>query len=157
MMWWNLRLLKSGCNQTRRQAVKWLSRSQDPRAWAALVASLNDDSYLVRKEVARALGESGDARAVGPLLNVIEESFHYAMARIAVGALEAVLGRTASQAVSEDMRAAAILADVNGICYEYRKGVAWFSESRNAQPWAMDCSRVRSLAHQELLRRGLIA
>jgi HEAT repeat protein len=111
----------------------------------------------VRKEAARALGEVGDARAVGPLINLIEESFHYALARTAVGALEDVLGRAATGAVPEDMRAAAILGDVNGIYYDRREGTAWFSETRGAQPWAMDYSRVRRLAHQELLRRGLIA
>jgi len=68
-----------------------------------------------------------------------------------------VLGRAATGAVPEDMRAAAILGDVRDIFYEHREGTAWFSETRIAQPWAMDCSRVRRLAHQELLRRGLIA
>ena len=88
---------------------------------------------------------------------MIEESFHYAMARTAVGALEEVLGRAATGAISEDMQAAAILGDVNGIYYERQEGTAWFSHDRAAQPWAMDCSRVRRLAHQELLRRGLMA
>jgi HEAT repeat protein len=124
---------------------------------AALMAALNDQSYLVRKEAARALGNIGDARAVGPLINLIEESFHYAMARTAIGALEDVLGRAAAVAISEDMQAAATLGDVSGINYECRKGTAWFSETRDARPWAMDCSRVRMLAHQELLRRGLTA
>jgi hypothetical protein len=113
---------------------------------AILTAALNDESYLVRKEAARALGDIGDA-----------ESFHYAMARTAIGALEDVLGRAAAGAISEDMQAAAILGDVSGIYYECRKGTAWFSEKSNARLWAMDCSRVRTLAHRELLRRGLTA
>jgi len=151
-MWWKLRQLKSSNDQTRRRAVKGLGRSRDPRAMAVLTAALNDESYLVRKEAARALGDIGDARAVGPLINLIEESFHYAMARTAI-----VLGRAAAGAISEDMQAAAILGDVSGIYYECRKGTAWFSEKSNARPWAMDCSRVRTLAHRELLRRGLTA
>lgn len=156
-MWWRLRQLRSSNDQRRRRAVKGMSRSRDPRALEALLAALSDESYLVRKEAARALGDIGDAQAVGPLINLIEESFHYAMARTAVGALEDVLGRSATGVISEDMQAAAILGDVSGIYYESRAGTAWFSEMRDARPWAMDCSRVRTLAHRELLRRGLIA
>ena len=155
MTWWKLRQLKSRNDQTRRRAIKGLSRSRDPRAMAALMAALTDESYLVRKEAALALGEIGDARAVGPLINLIEESFHYAIARTAVGALEKVLVRVAASAVSKDVQAAAILSDVSGTYYESREGTAWFSEARNAQPWTMDCSQVRKLAHRELTRRGL--
>jgi HEAT repeat protein len=157
MMWWIFWRLKSNNDQTRRRAVKGLSRSKDPRALAVLMAALNDKSYLVRKEAARVLGDIGDARAVGPLINLVEESFHYAMARTAVGALEEVLGRAATSVVSEDMQAAAILEDVRGIGYENRQGTAWFSETRQPQLWAMDCSKVRTLAHRELIRRGLTA
>lgn len=156
-MWWILWRLTSNNDQTRRRAVKGLSHSKDPRALAALMAALNDKSYLVRKEAAKVLGDVGDARAVGPLINLVEESFHYAMARTAVGALEDVLGRAAASVVSEDMQAAAILDDVRGIGYENRQGTAWFSETRKPQLWAMDCSRVRTLANRELIRRGLIA
>jgi len=156
-MWWILWRLKSSNDQTRRRAVKGLGSSKDPRALATLMTALNDKSYLVRKEAARVLGDIGDARAVGPLINLVEESFHYAMARTAVGALEEVLGRTATSVVSEDMQAAAILDDVRGIGYESRQGTAWFSESRQPQLWEMDCSKVRTLAQGELIRRGLIA
>lgn len=155
-MWWKLQQLKSSNDQRRRRAIKGLSRSKDPRALSILTASLRDESYLVRKEAARALGDIGDARAVGPLLNLIEESFHFAMARTAISALEEVLGRVAANAVSEDMQAAAILGDVSGIYYDRQEGIAWFSKSRYARPWTMDCSRVRTLAHRELIRRGLI-
>lgn len=156
MIWWNLRRLKSHNDQRRRNAVKSLSKSNDPRALLALVAALSDKSYLVQKEAARALGDIGDERAVGPLINLVEGSFHYAMARTAVGALENVLSRVAMGAISEDMQAAAMLDDVNGIDYERLEGTAWFSKSRNARPWVMDCSRVRALAYRELTRRGLI-
>jgi HEAT repeat protein len=121
------------------------------------MTALNDESYLVRKEAARVLGDIGDARAVGPLINLIEESLHYAMARTAVAALENVLGRVAAGVVPEDMQAAAALGDLSGVNYESREGTAWFSETRYAHPWAMDCSRVRSLALRELNRRGLVA
>ncbi len=121
----------------------------------ALIAALRDESYLVRKEAAQVLGEMGDERAVGPLINLVEESFHYAMARTAVGALEKALVRAAPGAVSKDMQAAALLGDVSGAYYERREGIAWFSETRQARPWTIDCSRVRKLARRELTRRGL--
>jgi HEAT repeat protein len=66
MLWWNLRRLKSGDVQTRRRAIKGLSRSRNPRALAALMAALVDESHLARKEAAQALGEIGDAQAVKP-------------------------------------------------------------------------------------------
>lgn len=156
-MWWISRQLKSNNDQTRRRGVKGLSRSKDPRALAALMVALGDKSYLVRKEAARLLGDVGDARAVRPLINLIEESYHYAMARTAVQALEEVLGRAAASAISEDMQAAAILDDVQGIVYKRRQDTAWFSESRRPYSWAMDCSKVRTLAHRELIRRGQTA
>ena len=155
MLWWKLRRLKSGDDQTRRRTIKGLSRSRDPQAMAALMTSLNDQSYLVRKEAARALGEIGDAQAVEPLINLIEESFHYAIARTAVGALEKVLVRVSASLVSKDVQAAAALSDVCGTYYERREGTAWFFEARNATPWTMDCSQVRKLANRELTRRGL--
>jgi HEAT repeat protein len=154
MLWWKLRQLKSSDDQTRRHAIKGLSKSQDPRALAALMVALVDESYLVRKEAARALGEIGDAQAVKPLINLIEDSYHYAIAKTAVGALEKVLVRVAASAISKDVQDAAVLGDVSGIYYERREGTAWFSEARSATPWIMDCSQVRRLARQELTRRG---
>lgn len=122
----------------------------------AVMAALVDESYLVRKEAAQLLGEIGDAQAVKPLINLIEDSFHYAIAKTAGGALEKVLVRTATNVVSNDVQAAAGLNDVSGSYYECRKGASWFSGPRNAVPWTMDCSRVRKLANQELTRRGMV-
>jgi len=155
MLWWNLRRLKSSDVQTRRRAIKGLSRSQNPRALAALMAALVDESYLARKEAAHALGEIGDAQAVKPLINLIEDSSHHAIVKAAVGALEKVLVRVAASVVSKDLQAAAALSDVGEIYYERGEGAAWFSVARNATPWIVDCSQVRRLARQELTRRGL--
>lgn len=157
MIRWTIWKLRSRNDWTRWRAVRWLRRRRDPRAQAALVASLDDRSYMVRQEAAQALGEIGGALAVGPLIHLIEQSLHYAMTRTAVDALTRVLDRTAGQAQVDDMQAAAMLADINGLTYDLREGTAWFSETRNARRWSMDCSKVRNLAYQELLRRGLIA
>jgi HEAT repeat protein len=154
MLWWNLRQLKSSDVQTRRRAIKGLSRSQNPRALAALTAALVDQSHMARKEAAEALGEIGDAQAVKPLVSLIQGTFHYPIAKAAVGALEKVLVRVAPSVVSKDVQAAAALSDASGIYYERRGGAAWFTEPRNATPWIMDCSQVRRLARQELTRRG---
>jgi hypothetical protein len=155
MLWWNLRRLTSSDVQTRRRAIKGLSRSRNPRALAALMAALVDESHLARKEAAQALGEIGDAQAVKPLINLIEDSSHHAIVNAAVGALEKVLVRVAASVVSKDLQAAAALSDVGGVYYERGEGAAWVSEARNATPWIMDCSQVRRLARQELTRRGL--
>jgi HEAT repeat protein len=105
-------------------------------------------------EAAQSLGEVGDAHAVKPLIILIEDSFHYPVTKTAVGALENVLSQTAANVVSADVRAAAALEDVSGSYYECREGTDWFSETRKAEIWTMDCSRVRMLANQELSRRG---
>ncbi len=153
MLWWNLRRLKSSNVQTRRRAIKGLSRSRNPRALAALLASLVDESHLARKDAAHVLGDIGDAQAVKPLINLIEGSSHYAIAKAAVGALEKVLVRVAANVGSKDVQEAASLRDVSGN-YVRRVGANWLSGATNAASWIMDCSQVRRLARQELTRRG---
>jgi hypothetical protein len=153
MLWWNLRRLKSSDVQTRRRAIKGLSKSRSPRALAALIAALGDESHLARKEAAETLGEIGGAQAVIPLINLIKGSVHYAIAKAAVGALERVLVRVATSVVSKDVQVAATISDVSGLYYELREGAIWLSEAKNATPWIMDCSHVRRLARQELTRR----
>jgi HEAT repeat protein len=118
------------------------------------MAALVDKSHLARKEAAQALGEVGDALAVKPLINLIEGTYHYAIAKAAVGALENVLVRVAAAVVSKDVQAAAALSDVGGIYYERREGAALFSQERTAMPWTLDCSQIRRLARQELTSRG---
>lgn len=155
MQWWKLQRLKSGDVQTRRRAVRGLSGSRAPLAMPALMAPLVDESFLVRKEVAQSLGEIGDERALKPPINLIEDSFHYSMAKTAAVALETLLVRVRINAVSKDVQAAAAQNDVSGGYYECRKSAAGASGARNAATWTIDCSRVRQLANQELTRRGL--
>jgi hypothetical protein len=138
-------------------AVKGLGKSRDPRAIEPLTAALNDESYLVRKTAARALGDIGDARVVRPLITLIGESFHYSIARTALGAMEQVLDRAAAGAISKDVQAAAMLSDIGSIDHELRESLAWCSKESSARDWTMDCSQVRRLARKELIRRGLAA
>jgi HEAT repeat protein len=153
MLWWNLLRFKSSDVQIRRRAIKGLSKSRSPRALAALMTALGDESHLARKEAAEALGEIGDSRAVKPLINLIEGSVHHAIAKAAVGALERVFVRVAASVASKDVQVAAAISDVSGTYYEREEGAAWFSEAKNATPWVMDCSHVRRLARQELTHR----
>ena len=111
MLWWNLRRLTSSDVQTRRRAIKGLSRSRNPRALAALMAALVDESHLARKEAAQALGEIGDAQAVKPLINLIEDSSHQALVKAAVGALERALVRVAASVDSKDVKVAVLMSE----------------------------------------------
>jgi len=79
-----------------------MGRSRNPRALAALMAALVDDSHLARKEAAQALGAIGGAQAVKPLINLIEDGSHHAIVKAAVGALEKVLVRVAASVMSKD-------------------------------------------------------
>jgi hypothetical protein len=65
-----------------------------------------------------------------------------------------MLVRVAASFDSKDVKVAATMSDVSGIYSERMEGAAWFSETKNAAPWIMDCSHVRRLARQELTRRG---
>jgi hypothetical protein len=63
---------------------------------------------------------------VRSLVDLIEASLHYAMARTGVGVLKQVLGRTAARAISKDVQAAAMLSDVSSISHERRESMACF-------------------------------
>lgn len=155
LLWWRQRQLRSGNRQTRRRAIRGMSHSADPRWLAPLMSALRDESWLVRKEAARVLGEIGDAQSVRPLLTLLGDSFHPAIAATTVRALEKVLSRTLTRTLPEDVKAAASLGDISGFNRECRVGIAWFSSSGNPKEWTADCSRIRKLAEQELIRRGL--
>lgn len=79
MLWWTLQQLKSWNNyETRKQAVKKLvaMRSVEP-----LVKALNHKNSDVQRGAAEALGDIGDARAVEPLIAVVNNSFEYSAVR----------------------------------------------------------------------------
>ena len=155
MFWWNLQLLKFDNYRVRRRAVRWMGQSHDKRAIRPVTSALSDRHYLVRKAAAQALGEVGQEQALKPLLALAEESFHYAMARIAVHALHKVLVRTATRANDKDLEKAAILGDVSGFHRRHLVGMAFFTEASHFKHWTVDCSGVRNLACRELFRRGV--
>lgn len=157
MVWWYLRLLKFNDYRIRRRAIKWLADSGDERALDPVTAALYDRHYLVRKTATQALGSIGQEHALGPLINLTEESFHYAMARSAAEALRKVLNRAAVSADHKDLAQAANLDNLSGFFRPRRVGIAYFTEAGQPTPWVIDCSPIRHLAGRELLRRGLPA
>jgi HEAT repeat protein len=155
MVWWNLQLLKCNNYRIRQRAIRWLAGSRDERAVDRVTAALYDRHYLVRKAAAQALGEIGREQALGPLIDLAEESLHYAMARSAVDALQKVLSRTAASADVKDLEQAAGLGDFSGFFRKRLVGVAYFIEAGQSIPWTVDCALIRNTARQELVRRGL--
>ncbi|MDX2034005.1 MAG: HEAT repeat domain-containing protein [Blastocatellia bacterium] len=153
MFWWNMQLLKFKDYRARRRAIRGLSQSQDERAIDPVIAALDDRHYLVRKAAAQALGDFGGEHALAPLLTLAEDTFHYPMAKIAVDALQNVLGRAATNADRKDLEAAANLHDVSGLFRHPTEGVGYFSEENRTLHWTVDCSRIRALAGQEMIRR----
>lgn len=76
MLWWTLRRLKSADFKTRVRAIDEIVRSPSDKALVALLNVLENrhPSYRdTRSEVVSALGKIGDARAIEPLVDVIEE------------------------------------------------------------------------------------
>lgn len=153
MFWLNMQLLKFEDYRARRRAIRRLSQSQDERAIDPVIAALDDRHYLVRKAAAQALGDFGREDALAPLLTLVEDTFHYPMAKIAVDALQNVLGRAASHADRKDLETAANLRDVSGLVRQPTEGVAYFAEENRTMRWTVDCSRIRALAGQEMIRR----
>jgi HEAT repeat protein len=154
MVWWYLQLLKFNDYRIRQRAVRWLALSRDERAIDPVMAALYDRHYLVRKAAAQALGDIGREQALGPLINLTEESIQYAMAKSAAGALQKVLSRNVTNADPKDLAAAASLDDLNGLFRKRLIGVAYFTEASPALHWTVDCSHIRDTACQELIRRG---
>lgn len=83
--------------QIRRFAAQALGKLADRRAVPALIASLRDESELVKPAVAEALGELGDPQAVIPLKTVRHTTPHRKGAECAsCQAIDAALRRLAS-------------------------------------------------------------
>lgn len=68
-----IQLLKSGSQDVRCEAARWLGRRQEKSSVSALISALHDSDPDVRSRVADALGEIGDDRATAPLISLLED------------------------------------------------------------------------------------
>ena len=102
--------------------------------------------------VAKALGQIGDARAVKPLVATVVNTKNlreltYPMpVEEPILALEKVLERSATEVPTEDLHKVAALEDSVFISTPPETCMYWEK--------TIDCSHVKQLARQELIRRG---
>jgi HEAT repeat protein len=171
--------LKDSASEVRVAAAQALIQIGNT-AVAPLATALQEEEPWVRWAAAQALGLIGDTRAVEPLMAALKDSASE-VRRAAAGALglidveralilivrlatgdsdnaqyeirllQRILERFAARLASEDLRVVAQLNDV----------VQWREvQGCNERGWieeTVDCSYVRQLARQELIRRGLLA
>jgi HEAT repeat protein len=157
--------LRDGDIYVRRDAVEALTKigkaSVEP-----LITALNDGYEEVRMGAAKALEKIGDARAIESLAKFLIAECCFASTQgnwrwfsIMIKPLERLLGNIAANIETEDLRRIATLKD-NYEPGEYRVGCApgiGHSVGSYTPPSGVDCSQVRQLARQELIRRGLEA
>ena len=164
--------LKDRYNDVQVVATWALGNIGDARAVEPLVAALKDKNLGVRWKAAEALGEIGDARAVEPMVAIIKgtrmaaenalknTSDIYtlipALARdetagVAIRTLRQILEAAAANITPKDLRAVAFLSDGVKIVNLVNDCVGPLYRKET-----IDCSLVRQLARQELIRRGLM-
>jgi hypothetical protein len=141
--------LKDRSSGLRTLAAKALAKLDASRAGEPLIAALEDSSQEVRCVAADLLGELGDARAVAPLVKAAKVKTELAF--IIVKNLEKVLTLSATSARTEDLMLVRSLDNV--AC------IAWCGGCNYSAKYdtSVDCSPVRQLARQELIRRGIKA
>jgi HEAT repeat protein len=133
----------------RSAAVAALGQVGDARAVEPLIAALGDHSSNVREFAAEELGKFADNRAAMPLFSLARSDKN--SAKSARDALERLLERLAESIRKDDLLAIVTLNDVVGLYY-YGCGDYAAVDTR-----VFDCSRIRQLARQELIRRGVKA
>ena len=166
----------------RLKAVEALGQIGGEHVVGPLVEALEDRERSVRKEAARALGQIGDPRAVKPLVTVLKyEAPPYPSneeLKTTREVLEVLFERAAANVALDDLRAIVSLKDKKETIYGrgewvprnrkyvYEDGYsrAWesgddpggyFEEKAVGERTVVSYSRLRQLAQQELLRRGL--
>jgi hypothetical protein len=147
MLWWTLWQLRSKNPETRARAAHKLGGSRKARAVESLVAVLGDKDRQVRETAAQALRQLGDARAVEPLVRLATEDTYCAQTSII--ALQRIIECAAAKLAPKDLRT---IAHLEGVV-QWRYG----GDCQESYEDAVDCSHVRQLARQELIRRGLEA
>lgn len=142
--------LKDKESDVREEVVKALAQIGDMRALEPLVAMLKDEHYHVRQVTAEVLGKIGDARAVGPLLAALKTK-QWNMAGKAAESLRKVLCNHVAQVGTEILREIAHLDNMVEVQKHY--DINGNLEKTLTRP--VDCSEVKQLARQELIRRGM--
>ncbi|MGB5035022.1 MAG: HEAT repeat domain-containing protein, partial [Blastocatellia bacterium] len=139
-------LMKSKDEGTRLATVEALGALSDAKSVAALAAALEDASEAVRAQAAEALGKLGDARGVKWL---IASALSKRFAQESVPALQRVLEVATVSLDSETLQAVAHLDNVTQQ-FAFVAG----DEAPQKSEIPIDCSEVRKLALEELMRRG---
>jgi HEAT repeat protein len=122
-------------------------------AMTSLVAELRGESHDSHMATAQALGQLGDARAVKELVRLADTDHFPGCGKTAINALERILERNAARLASEDLqRIAQLLGVFEEHCEAYMDPDALVFRRES-----VDCSYVKQLARQELIRRGLLA
>jgi HEAT repeat protein len=117
-----------------------------PPAVEPLIEALQYGPSWMRENVVKPLGDIGDARALAPLMTLVLNNKNI---DDVVDALRKILENSASSASPEDLQAVMRLSNIEIV----NPAVCSFPEFRRT----VDCSLVRQLARQELIRRGLEA
>ena len=168
-------------------AAEALVNIGDARAFDSLVAVLRDKDENVRQVAAEALGKIGDARAVEPLVAAlrdkdgeVREKAEEALRKIGsthaviliamalrdqnwevsrgIWVLQKLLEQTSEGMPENSLRAVATLNDtVSGIKFSWSPPVCERSGYWSGEQDEVECSHIRQLARQELIRRGLEA
>lgn len=125
-----------------------LGKIGDTRAVEPLITALDDRD--AQGAAIQALGQIGDTRAVGPLVMVLKDGGK----QEEVSALVTILGRTAKDITTDDLRAVNCLKDV--VIIETRYNDCGFEMGKEPVT-KVNYSYARQLARQELVRRGLEA
>ena len=143
--------LKDEDKDVRCSAAKVMGMIGDKRAIEPLIAALKDMREIVREAAAEALGKIRDVQALKPLMAGLEDDT-YAVRAEAVNALRLVIECNAAHITSDELHAIATLSYVLRT-YEQRSECF---PTRTTYV-GVDCSQVKQLARQELIRRGLEA
>jgi HEAT repeat protein len=137
--------LKDGAPFVRKEAAAVLGKIGGEAAVVALTQSLQDPDAEVRTSCVLALGEIGEQQSILPVMIMMRDQ------EVSVTAKKVLLMflSRASEISVASLKALAGLADYKAkVLTEVEWGKsAWFVEN-------LDCSKVRMLAQQELMRRG---
>ncbi len=119
------------------------------QAIEALEAALKDAEEQIRQAAAAVLGQIGAVRAVGPLVELLYVGRDSDL-DAAIEALLTILKSAAMDIATEDLRQLAGLASVVRLKAQYSRNLYIGDKTI-----PVDCSHLKQLAQQELIRRGL--